>query len=187
MGRRRQAEHLGQAGLRRRDAVRGRRRRRSPRHAGGRLPDHHLHRFPGAPPDDPQHVQDRRRDAAHRLPCDRPFTGVPVPRHLRRPLRRDGVPQHRIRHARRKLRPGRDGHGAGRTPLDISLDGSIPPVLRRLPHQPRSPQVRGNPLRDHCKDGRPRGNRQIPRPRHAPRSASHKGRRPERRRLLPGT
>ena len=34
--------------------------RRCPRFPAGRCADHHLHRFPGSPADDSEHVQDRR-------------------------------------------------------------------------------------------------------------------------------
>ena len=53
-------EHLGHRARRRRDAVRGRRRRGRPRGAAGGGAHHDLHGVAGPPPDDPQHVQDRR-------------------------------------------------------------------------------------------------------------------------------
>ena len=95
-----------------RDAVRGRRRRHRPRLPGRRRPDHHLHRLSGPAADDPQHVQDRRRAAARRVPRLRPYRGRPRPEHLRRPLRRHGLPPDRLRHAGRVQPPG--GHGPGR-------------------------------------------------------------------------
>ena len=81
------------------DAVRGRRRGRRARRPPGRGPDHHLHRLPGPAADDPQHVQDRRRAHPVRHARGRPHPGHPRPVHLRRPLRRHGLPADRLRHA----------------------------------------------------------------------------------------
>ena len=58
-----------------------------------------LHRVSGPAADDPQHVQDRGRAAAHGVPCLRPHRVHPRPEHLRRPLRRHGLPPDRLRHA----------------------------------------------------------------------------------------
>ncbi|CAN4037220.1 Mycobacterial persistence regulator A, partial [Dysosmobacter welbionis] len=93
----------------RRDAVRGGCLRHGPRLPGRRCADHHLHRIPGPAADDPQYVQDRRRAAALRVPCVRPYRVHPRPEHFRRPLRRHGLPPDRLRHAVRGQRAG--GHG----------------------------------------------------------------------------
>ena len=61
-----QEKPLGQHPGRRRDAVGGRRRGRGAWRAAGRRAGHDLHGVAGPAPDDPQHVQDRRRaDAVH--------------------------------------------------------------------------------------------------------------------------
>ena len=59
-------EPLGQRPERRRDAVGGRRRRRRARRAAGRRARDDVHGVAGPAPDDPQHVQDRRRADAVR-------------------------------------------------------------------------------------------------------------------------
>ena len=87
-----------------RDGVRGRRRRHRARLTGHRRSDHHLHCVPGPAAHDPQHVQDRRRAAAGRLPRERPHRRDPIAQHLRRPLRRHGLPSDRLCDARRGQR-----------------------------------------------------------------------------------
>ena len=89
----------------------------------------------GPAADDPQHVQDRRRAAALRVPCVRPYRSHPRPEHLRRSLRRHGLPSDRLRHAVRDEPPG--GHGPvpvahlaaieGRVPFINFFDGFRPP------------------------------------------------------------
>ena len=81
-------KHLRQPGEGCGDAVRSRRFRHGARLSGSRRSDHHLHRFSGPAADDPQYVQDRRRAAALRVPCLRPYRVHPRSEHLRRPLRR---------------------------------------------------------------------------------------------------
>ena len=49
--------------------------------------------------DDPAYVQDRRRVPARRVPHLLPDCQCPRPVHLRRPLRRDDLPNDRLRHA----------------------------------------------------------------------------------------
>ncbi len=83
-------EHLGHHAPGGRDAVGRRRGRRSARRAADRLADHDLHRLPGPPADDPQHVQDRRRADLDGLPHLGPRAGHPRALDLRRPQRRDG-------------------------------------------------------------------------------------------------
>ncbi len=53
-----------------------------------------------------------RRAAARGVPRVRPYRGQPRAEHLRRPLRRHGLPPDRLRHAVRDQPPG--GHGPGR-------------------------------------------------------------------------
>ena len=90
-----QAEPLGRRPRGGRDAVGGRRGRRGPRRAAGRCAGDDVHGVAGPAPDDPQHVQDRRRaDALHHA------RGRADARHacavdLRRPLRRHGLPPDR--------------------------------------------------------------------------------------------
>ncbi len=111
-----------------------------------RRPDHHLHRLPGPAADDPQHVQDRRRAAARRVPCLRPYRGHPRAEHLRRPLRRHGLPPDRLCHA---------GEGNVQEVMDLapwpiwppSGPRPLPQLLRRLPHLPRDPEDRRLGLR----------------------------------------
>ena len=81
--------------------------------------DHDLHRFSGSAADDPEHVQDRRRAAARRVPRQRAYRCQPHPEHLRRPQRRYGLPPDRFCDAGRDQRSG--GHG---------------PFPRRSPRQP---------------------------------------------------
>ena len=61
-------EPLGHGARRGRDAERGRRGGRAARRAAGRRAGDDLHRVAGPAPDDPQHVQDRRRADADGLP-----------------------------------------------------------------------------------------------------------------------
>ena len=104
---RRPAEPVGQGPRRRRDAVRGRRRRRAARRAPeGRAGDD-VHGVAGPAADDPQHVQDRRRADAggdpRRGPDDRHARAVD----LRRPQRRDARPHDRLGDARAPARSRR--------------------------------------------------------------------------------
>ena len=78
----------------------GRRGGRRARRAAGRRAGDDVHGVAGPAADDPQHVQDRRRaDAVHDARRGA-HAGHPRPVHLRRPLRRDGLPPDRLRHAR---------------------------------------------------------------------------------------
>ncbi len=61
VGVRRAKEHLGHGAARRRDAERGGRGGRGARRAADRRADDDVHRVAGPAPDDPEHVQDRRR------------------------------------------------------------------------------------------------------------------------------
>ena len=92
-------------------AVRSRRRRQRARLSQRRCADHHLHRLSGPAADDPQHVQDRRRAAALRVPRFRPCGRVPRAEHFRRPRRRVRLPSDRLRHA------GGDQHSGDHGPL----------------------------------------------------------------------
>ena len=128
----------------RRDAVRGRRGRRGARLPRRRRSDHHLHRVSGPAADDPQHVQDRRRAAALRVPCFRAYRCYPRAEHLRRPFRR-------VWPAARPASPCcaratcRRSWTSAPSPISRRIDGQGPlhQLLRRLPHQPRDPEDRG--------------------------------------------
>ena len=159
----RQEEHLRHHGEGVRDAVRGRRRRRGARLAGRRRADHHLHGFPGSAPHDPQHVQDGRRAAAVRVPRQRAHAGHPGAVHLRRPLRRHGVPPDGLRHAGRDQRPG--GHGPVGRGAPVRHQGPHPlhQFLRRIPHLPRSAEDRRVGLRGPRRHVRHGGRERIPR------------------------
>ena len=61
-------EPVGRGADGRRDAERGRRRRRGARRPAGRRARHDVHGEPGPAADDPEHVQDRRRTDADGLP-----------------------------------------------------------------------------------------------------------------------
>ncbi len=58
----------------------------------------------------------------------------PRAEHLRRSLRRHGLPPDRLRHARRGQRPGGHGPLAGGSPRRHRGQGPVPELLRRLPH-----------------------------------------------------
>jgi hypothetical protein len=105
-----------------------RRRRRRAWRADHRRAHDDLHGVAGPAADDPQHVQDRRRADAHRLPRHRPRAGLPGPLDLRRPLRRDGLPPDRLRHAGLQQRPGSHGHGADRPCRDPRGARALPPL-----------------------------------------------------------
>ncbi len=100
----------------------------------GRVDDHDLHGVTGPAADDPQHAQDRRRDAAHRISCFGPLAGLPVAFHIRRPFRRHVGAQHRLRPGRRRLGAGDLGPGRDVAPGHPGEQGAFPQLLRRLPH-----------------------------------------------------
>ena len=87
------ARTSGDASPRHRDAERGRRRRRAPRRAAGRVARDDVHRVAGPAADDPQHVQDRRRADADGLPRRRAHAGDARAVDLRRSQRRHGLPR----------------------------------------------------------------------------------------------
>ena len=113
-----------------------------------RCADHHLHRLSGPAADDPQHVQDRRRAAALRVPRFRPCGCVPRAEHLRRPRRR-------VRPAVRPASPcWRETNvqevmdlAAGGAPVRHQGPRPVPQLLRRLPHLSRDPEGRRLGLR----------------------------------------
>ena len=123
----------------------GRRRWRSPRLAHDGLAHDDLHGVAGPAPDDPEHVQDRGRALPLRVPRLRPFACVELAVHLRRPGRRDGLPPDGLRDARVEQRAGSARHGDGRARGDAQVEGSVPPLLRRLPHLARGPEDRRDP------------------------------------------
>ena len=168
-----------------RDAVRGRCGRRGSRLSGHRRADHHLHGQPGPAPHDPQHVQDRRRAAADRLPRVGPHRLHPGAQHLRRPFRRHGLPPDRFRDARRGQRAG--GHGSVRRGAPGRHQGprSLPELLRRLPHLPRDPEDPGVGLRRSGRDVRHGRRARLPRALPEPGAPGHARLPRERRHLLP--
>ena len=91
----------------------------------------------------PQHVQDRRRAAARRHPRLRPYRGHPRPVHLRRPLRRHGLPPDRLRHAVPQTSV-QEVMDLGAVAHLAAIKGRVPfhQLLRRLPHLPRDPEDR---------------------------------------------
>ncbi len=97
--------------------------------------------------DDPQHVQDRRRTHAVRLPCRGPRAGDVGPVDLRRSLRRDGRAQHGLRPAVVGERPRSTRCGADRAHGDARVARPLPSLLRRLPHLARTQYPRSDPRR----------------------------------------
>ncbi len=150
------------------DAVRGRRRRRGPRRHAGRGADHHLHRLPGPAAVHPEHVQDRRRADPVRAARHRPHHRHPRPVHLRRPLRRHGLPADRVRHAVLGLRPAGPRLRPDRPGLHPEVPGALPALLRRLPHLPRSLQDRDAERRRSARHGHRGHGRRLPRARAHP-------------------
>ncbi len=142
MGRPGPQEPVGQRPHRRRTAIGRRRRRHRPWRVAGRCPGHHLHGLAGPAVDDPQHVQDRRRTDADRLPCRRPFRRRPRPVHFRRPLRCDGDAWHRLRPPRLQFGPGGAGHGSHRLGRHARRAHPGAAFFRWLPHLARSRQDR---------------------------------------------
>ena len=137
-----QAQHVGHRARRRRDAVRGRCRRRAARRTAEGCPRHHLHGIAGPAPDDPQHVQDRRRAD----PLGHPRLGAhrrhPRALDLRRPQRRDVGPLLRLGHARGRLGAGGPGPGARGARGHAALAHPVPALLRWLPDLARGRQDR---------------------------------------------
>ncbi len=141
----RQGQHLGQRAPRGGDAVRRRRRRRGPRRAAGRRAGDHLHRVAGPAADDPQHVQDRRRAHADGVPCRGARTRHPCAVDLRRPLRRDVHPRHRLRAAGLELGAGGPRLRRHRHRGHARRAGAGAALLRWFPHLARGGQDRLHP------------------------------------------
>ncbi len=127
------AQPVGQGPRRRRDAVGGRRGRRTPRRPPEGRPRDDLHGLAGPPADGPQHVQDRGRADADGHPRRRPDRRDPRPVDLRRPQRRDARPDDGLGDARGGIRPGGARLRARRPRGDAAGPGAVPPLLRRLP------------------------------------------------------
>ena len=178
-------QHLGHSAAGGRNAERGGSLGSLPRSAAGGSIGHHLHRLPGTPAHDPQHVQNSGRTHQHSHARNSQKRGRPRALHLRRPLRRHGRAQHRLGHALLGDSAGIHGQRAHRANGDPRRQSSRPPLLRRLPHQPRRNENRRNPLRRHARlhRRRPRARTQI-QPPHA-RRALHPRHRAKPRRLLP--
>ena len=132
----RRTQRVGQRAVGRRDAVGGRRRGRRSRRASGWSAGHDVHCVTRPSADAPQHVQDRRRaDAVHdarRGAGDRHACAV----HLRRSLRRHGLPADGVRVALRLVGPGgarfRRRGACGHAPHTRA----VPALLRRVSHVP---------------------------------------------------
>ncbi len=134
MGRPGPQEHLRRDGKSGGDAVRSRCRRRRARFVAERRPDLDVYRVAGPAADDPQHVQNRRRAAAGRIPRFGPCAGRTVVVDLRRPPGRHGCPPDRFRHARHLVSAGSHGLGRHRPHRLAQGPRAVPPLLRRLPH-----------------------------------------------------
>ena len=137
-------EPLGRGADRRRDAERRRRRRRAARRAPGRRARHHVHVIAGPAPDDPRHVQDRRRADAVRDARRGTDGGDARALDLRRSQRRDDRSDDRVRAALLLVGPGDPGHGARRPRRDAPDARPVPALLRRLPHVARGRQDRSD-------------------------------------------
>ena len=188
LGGRRPQEHLRQGGRRHRDAVRRRRRRSRARLAVRRRPDHHLHRLPGPAADDPEHVQDRRRAAAHRFPCHAPATGLPRALHLRRPSATSWPAARPALPCWPAARAG--SHGPGRWCAHLATLKAPIPFLHffdgfRTSHEVQ--KIEEIDYEDSWQARRPgiRSRRSAP-ARCNPEHPDHQGRRTEPRHLLPG-
>ena len=178
---------FGDHGQGRRDAVRGRRRRRGARLAGRRRPDHHLHRLPGPAADDPQHVQDRGRAAARRVPRERAHRGhpalstssatTPTSWPAARPASRM-LAESNVAGGHGPVRRGAPGRHQGRaSPSSTSSTASAPPTRSR-----RSPCGTTTIWPSSCDmDAVAR----LPRARAEPRAPRHARQPRERRHLLP--
>ena len=91
---------------------------------------------------------------ALRLPCVRSYRCYPRAQHLRRPLRRHGLPSDRLRHARRGQRAGGHGPVTRCSPGSDRGQGAFPELLRRLPYLPRDSEGRHLGLRRSGRDVR---------------------------------
>ena len=166
--------------------VRGGRRGRRARGPVGGSAGHHVHGVPGAAADDTQHVQDRGRADAVRLPRLGPGHRGARPLHLRRPQRRHVRAHDGVCDARRRERPGDHGPGRRRAPLDPQDERSLPALLRRLPHLPRDPEDRRARLRRSRRAGGLRRYRHVPLAGHEAREPLPEGDGAEPGHLLPG-
>ena len=80
----------------------------------------------------------------------RAHPGHPRPLDLRRPLRRDGLPGHRLRPPGLGLGAGGAGPGRGRAHGHAAHPHPLPPLLRRLPHLARGGEDRRSSRRTTC-------------------------------------
>ena len=122
-------------------AERRRRGRRVARRIAGRGLRNHLYGLAGPAADDPQHVQDCRRadpgdDARHG-----PHPGHARAVDLRRPLRRDGLPRHRLGHAGLELGPGSRRPGA-RSRRSLPSNPASPSSISSTASAPRTKWAR---------------------------------------------
>ena len=152
LGRGGHQEHLGQHPGGAADAVRGRCCRCGARLAAKRCANHDLHRVAGPAADAAQHVQDRRRTDAVRVPRCGTFARDAGAVDLRRSLRRDERTDDRLCHARRSLGAGRARPRAGRAGRDAGVACADHAFLRRLSHVARGEQDLGHSRR--CRSGR---------------------------------
>ena len=183
---RRTEEPLGLDPPSRGDAVGGGRGRCRPRRAArGRRGDD-LHGVSGAPPDDPEPLQDRRR--AHSVLHARRGAHRRHARaeHLRGSLRRDGRAPDGHGAALLRLRSGGARLRGHRTVGDLRVARAADALLRRIPHLPRGGEDRGAPRLDPACVAR-RGSRPgPPGPRPHPGATERPRHGPEPRRVLPG-
>ena len=182
----REAEPVGQGPGRRRDAVRSGCRRRAPRRAPERRSCDNVHGEPGAPPDDPEHVQDRRRADPGRDPRRGPHRRNACPLDLRRPQRCHARTDDRLGDARGRLGPGGARPRARGARRHVPGPDPVPPLLRRLPNLARDQQDRDARARRHPGPGPRRRRARLPRPGHDTRRPCGPRHRPEPGRLLPG-
>ena len=134
----------------------------------------------------PEHAQDRRRNAPDGLPGFGPLPGLPVALDLRRPQRRHGRPQHRVRPDLRRLGPGSPGPGHRRPPGDPPDPDSLPSFLRRFPDLQRRREGRRRRLRNPGRAFRTAVPGRFPEALPQSRAADDEGRPAEPGRLLPG-
>ena len=88
-----------------------------------------------------------KRAAPVRIPRIRAYRCFPRSEHLRRPLRRYGMPSDRLCHARRDQSAGSYGPVRSSSPGYHQVPRSVHQLLRRLPYLPRDPEDPGLGLR----------------------------------------
>ena len=181
-----QAEPVRPAGAAGGDAERGRRGGGGTRRAADRRAGDELHIVPGPDADDPGAAPHRGRAPAGRAARGGPHGGGPRAVDLRRPQRRDELPQHRLCHAVLRQRAGGHGPGGHRPPGRDQGARAVHALLRRLPHQPRDRQGAAGVLRRFEGAHRHRRAGRLPRPGAEPGAPDDPRHRAEPGHLLPG-